>query len=46
MKRILRFCVGYPYVLIFGTFSHLDPEGRSVRLGPITAAKYAWQVAA
>lgn len=40
--RILRFFVGYLYVLIFGTFRQLDPEGRSVRLGPIAAAKYAW----
>lgn len=45
LKRICRFCIGYPYVLIFGTFSHLDAEGRSVRLGIVAAAKYAWRVA-
>lgn len=43
--RALRFCIGYPLVLCFGTFRFLDPEGRSVRLGPIAAAKYAWRVA-
>lgn len=45
MKRIIRFCIGYPLVLCFGTFRQLDPEGRSVRLGPIAAWHYAWQVA-
>lgn len=45
LRRVIRFCIGYPYVLLFGTFSHLDPEGRSVRLGWIEAAKYAWSVA-
>ena len=45
MKRVLLFCIIFPWVLIFGTFSVLDAEGRSERLWPKAAAKYAWQLA-
>lgn len=44
--RPLRFLVGFLAVLAFGTIRSLDPEGRSVRLGPIRALVYAWEVSA
>lgn len=42
--RIVRFVIGYVCVLIGGTLPQLDPEGRSVRLGPFKAWIYAWGI--
>lgn len=42
---IFRFPLMYFYVLCYGTPKMLHAEGKSVRLGPIKALKYAWVAA-
>lgn len=42
--RPIRFVVGWLFVMTIGTPPQFDAEGRSVRLGPVEAAKYAWWV--
>lgn len=42
IPRPFRFGLMFFYVMCYGTPKGLHPEGKSVRLGPVKALKYAW----